>query len=302
MSATSDNPQQEHENYFVPAQSRLPIYTALAMFLFVLGAGVLFNDITAGEPSIGQWIMFGGFLLLAFVLYQWFAIQIRENHAGLVSGQLKHSYVLGMQWFIFSEVMFFLAFFGALFYIRMFVGPWIGGEGAKGVTNYLYEGFQFTWPLLENPDNSKFVGPHEVISPWGLPLINTILLITSSVTLTFAHHALREKDRKKLNIWLALTIALGLIFLVLQAEEYVHAYHDLGLTLASGIYGSTFFILTGFHGAHVTIGTFMLIVMMFRSLKGHFEPQDHFGFEAAAWYWHFVDVVWVCLFVLVYIL
>jgi cytochrome c oxidase subunit 3 len=302
MSAPSDNQVGEHEHYFVPAQSRLPIYTAFAMFLTVFGAANLFNSMTNGTDSNAEWILFIGFCFLAFVLYQWFAAVIRENHAGLVGPQLNRSYVWGMGWFIFSEVMFFAAFFGALFYIRTFVGPWIGGEGDKGVTNYLWEGFQYSWPMLSNPDNEAFVPPNDVIHAWGLPAFNTALLIASSVTLTIAHHALREKNRKKLNIWLGATIVLGLVFLFFQAEEYAEAYGHLGLTLSSGIYGSTFFMLTGFHGAHVTIGTFMLIVQFFRSLKGHFEPEDHFGFEASAWYWHFVDVVWVCLFVFVYIL
>jgi cytochrome c oxidase subunit 3 len=147
-----------------------------------------------------------------------------------------------------------------------------------------------------------FPGPSEVIGPWGLPLINTLLLVTSSFTLTFAHHALRRNQRGPLKLWLGLTLLLGFAFLVLQAEEYIHAYTELGLTLGSGIYGATFFMLTGFHGAHVTIGAIMLTVMFFRVLRGHFTPDDHFGFEAAAWYWHFVDVVWICLFVFVYVL
>jgi len=302
MSASSDNNAQEHEHYFVPAQSRLPIYTAFAMFLTVFGAGTMFNAMQKGVDSVGEWILFAGFVFLALVLYQWFSAIIRENQAGLNGEQLKKSYVWGMGWFIFSEVMFFFAFFGGLFYVRNYVGPWIGGEGAKGVTNTLYEGFQFSWPMLSNPDNAKFVPPTEVIHTWGLPAINTALLITSSVTLTIAHHALRAKKRQALNIWLGATIVLGLVFLYFQASEYAEAYNHLGLTLASGIYGSTFFMLTGFHGAHVTIGTFMLIIQFFRSLKGHFEPEDHFGFEASAWYWHFVDVVWVCLFLFVYIL
>jgi cytochrome c oxidase subunit 3 len=302
MSASSDNQAGEHEHYFVPAQSRLPIYTAFAMFLTVFGAANLFNAMTKGTDSNAEWILLIGFVFLAAVLYQWFAAVIRENHAGLVGPQLNRSYVWGMGWFIFSEVMFFAAFFGALFYIRNFVGPWIGGEGDKGVTNYLWEGFQYNWPMLNNPDNEAFKPPHDVIHAWGLPAINTALLVASSVTLTIAHHALREKKRKNLNIWLGVTIALGLTFLFFQAEEYAEAYGHLGLTLSSGIYGSTFFMLTGFHGAHVTIGTFMLIVQFVRSLKGHFEPDDHFGFEATAWYWHFVDVVWVCLFLFVYIL
>ena len=207
-----------------------------------------------------------------------------------------------MGWFIFSEVMFFAAFFGALFYIRYWAGPWLGGVGEKGVSHLLWPNFEYTWPLLQNPDPQVFPGPSGVIGPWGLPLINTILLVTSSFTLTFAHHALRRNQRGPLKLWLGLTILLGFAFLVLQAEEYIHAYTELGLTLGSGIYGATFFMLTGFHGAHVTIGALMLTVMFFRVLQGDFTPEHHFGFEAAAWYWHFVDVVWICLFIFVYVL
>ncbi|MCH8529965.1 MAG: cytochrome c oxidase subunit 3 [Saccharospirillum sp.] len=289
-----------HEHYYVPAQSRLPLWMAFSMFLTVFGMGGMMVDMTTGRESSSTWIFIAGFALLSFVMYTWFAQAIRENHAGLNSEQLKRSYVWGMGWFIFSEVFFFLAFFGALFYVRVFVGPWLGGEGAKGVSNYLWEGFEFTWPMMSNPDNSIFQAPQAVIGAFGLPLINTIILIASSITLTVAHHALKAEHRKQLNIWLAVTIALAVIFLFLQAMEYVHAYQDLGLTLSSGIYGSTFFLLTGFHGVHVTIGTLMLVIMLIRSLKGHFKPNDHFGFEAAAWYWHFVDVVWVIVFVVVY--
>ncbi len=298
MSATGDN----HDHYFVPTQSRLPIYTAFAMFLTVYGAGSLFNDMTQGKDGNSEWILLAGFLALAYVLYLWFAAVIQENHAGLANDQLNRSYVIGMKWFIFSEVMFFFAFFGALFYVRNLVGPWLGGEGAKGVSNMLWEGFEFSWPLMQNPDNSVFHPPHEIVNPWHLPLINTLLLVASSVTLTFAHHALRADNRKRLIQWLGITIVLGCLFLFFQMAEYIEAYGHLGLTLASGIYGSTFFMLTGFHGAHVTIGTLMLIVQFLRASRGDFEAEDHFGFEASAWYWHFVDVVWLCLFFFVYIL
>ncbi|PTY37574.1 MFS transporter [Saccharospirillum sp. MSK14-1] len=290
-----------HEHYYVPAQSRLPIWMAFAMFLTVFGLGSMMRDMSNGATdSNAQWFFIAGFAVLAFVLYSWFSEVIRENHAGLNSPQLKQSYVWGMGWFIFSEVMFFAAFFGALFYVRNLVGPWLGGEGAKGVSNYLYPGFEFSWPLLNNPDNALFQAPEEVIHAFGLPLINTIILVISSITLTIAHHALRAEHRTQLKVWLGITILLGIAFLILQAEEYIEAYTHLGLTLESGIYGSTFFMLTGFHGAHVTIGTLMLIVQFVRALRGHFKPDDHFGFEASAWYWHFVDVVWLCLFVLVY--
>jgi cytochrome c oxidase subunit 3 len=267
------------------------------------------NDHKAGlDMTTSSWIAFLGFFTLSCVLYNWFATQIRENHQGLPSAQLKRSYVLGMYWFIFSEVMFFSAFFGALFYVRYLSVPWLGGEGDKGVSNMLWPDFVPTWPSIANPDPGRFTNPRESMEWPGfgemlhyLPLWNTILLLTSSVTVHFAHNFLKSGNRKQLTIWLGITVLLGIVFLFLQAEEYIHAYEELGLTLNSGIYGSTFFLLTGFHGFHVTLGAFMLGVMWFRVLKGHFKPEDHFGFEAASWYWHFVDVVWVCLFLFVYI-
>ena len=305
--ATENTP---HEPYYVPEQSRFPIWASLGMAVMVFGLGNLLNDLKAGaDATASGWMAFVGFFILGFTLFQWFSTTIRENHQGLPSAQLKRSYVLGMYWFIFSEVMFFAAFFGALFYVRNFVVPWLGGEGEKGITQMLWPDFVAQWPVIANPDENIFTAPEESMAwgGWGsalayLPLWNTIILLSSSFTLHIAHVALKNNERKKLIGWLAGTVALGVIFLILQWEEYVHAYHELGLTLESGIYGSTFFLLTGFHGFHVTLGAFMLGVMLVRATRGHFKPEDHFGFEAAAWYWHFVDVVWVCLFIFVYIL
>jgi cytochrome c oxidase subunit 3 len=298
-----------YETYYVPEQSKFPIWASFGMFLLVYGLGNMLNDMKAGvDATTSSWMAFLGFFTLACVLYNWFATQIRENHQGLPSAQLKRSYVLGMYWFIFSEVMFFCAFFGALFYVRNYTVPWLGGEGEKGIANMLWPDFTPAWPSIENPDPGRFANPRESMEWPGfgemlhyLPLWNTILLLTSSVTVHFAHNFLKSGNRKQLTIWLGITVLLGIVFLILQAEEYMHAYEELGLTLNSGIYGSTFFLLTGFHGFHVTLGAFMLAVMWFRVLKGHFKPEDHFGFEAASWYWHFVDVVWVCLFLFVYI-
>lgn len=299
----------DYEPYYVPEQSRFPIWASFGMALMVFGFGHVLNDIKADESaSFSSWLAFAGFAVLAVVLFNWFATQIRENHQGLPSAQLKRSYVLGMYWFIFSEVMFFCAFFGALFYVRNLAVPWLGGEGDKGVSGMLWPDFSANWPLVQNPDAGLFANPEESMAWPGfagalgyLPLWNTIILITSSVTVHIAHTALKNDNRSQLKIWLGLSVLLGIVFLFLQVEEYVHAYHELGLTLNSGIYGSTFFLLTGFHGFHVTLGAFMLGVMWLRAMKGHFKAEDHFGFEAASWYWHFVDVVWVCLFLFVYI-
>lgn len=293
-------------SYYVPEQSKLPLFASLGVFLTAFGAGNWING-----NDIGPTIFAAGALVMAFVLWTWFSTVIRENLAGLNSAQLKRSYVWGMSWFIFSEVMFFGVFFGALFYLRVLAVPWLAGEGAKAMTNeLLWKGFEGGWPLLQTPDQAihgeaatKFIGAKEGMSWKGLPLVNTILLLSSSVTVHIAHSALKKANKKVFNVWLALTVVLGAAFLFFQAREYIHAYEELGLTLKAGVYGTTFFLLTGFHGAHVTLGTFMLSVMLCRSVfKGHFKHHDSFGFDAASWYWHFVDVVWVGLFIFVYVL
>jgi cytochrome c oxidase subunit 3 len=292
-----------HEQYYVPAQSKWPIIATLGLLITVFGLGTWFNDLKAERAdSNGPLIFFVGGLFLAYMLFGWFGTVIKESRSGLYSPQMDLSFRWGMSWFIFSEVMFFAAFFGVLFYVRTWAGPWLGGEGDKGIANMLWPGFEYSWPLLNTPDPKLYPAPSGIISAWGLPLLNTVLLVSSSFTLTFAHHALRKNQRKPLTLWLALTLILGAAFLVFQAEEYVHAYSELGLTLGSGIYGATFFMLTGFHGAHVTLGAIMLTVMLVRVMRGHFSPEHHFGFEAAAWYWHFVDVVWIGLFTFVYVL
>lgn len=296
-----------HEIYYVPAESKLPVWLAFGLGIMLYGLAGWMN---AGQQGgHGKEVMLiVGFIVVAIALYRWFAAVIEENHAGLNSSQVKRSYVWGMGWFIFSEVMFFAAFFGALFYIRFLALPWLGGEGEKAITGqYLWPDFTADWAAGTNPHPQWRVPDATLAAPpltqWFayLPFYNTVVLLTSSITIHVAHTALKAGNRAKLNLWLGITVALGILFIFLQAAEYVHAYRDLGLTLDSGIYGSTFFLLTGFHGFHVTLGTFMLIVIMARCLKGHFTKEDHFGFEATAWYWHFVDVVWLGLFLFVYV-
>ena len=301
------------QNYYVPDQSRFPIFMAVSLFLLVMGASSTINNLGNAESN-SVYILYAGFASLFTTLFFWFRQVIKEHLAGLDSNQLKTSYVYGMAWFIFSEVMFFAAFFGALFYVRSFAVPWLGGEGEKGIgvaALDLWDGFESVWPLIETPDKGAayVLAEKSMAWPgWGhalewLPLWNTIVLLSSSVTVHFAHVGLKNGNRKKFNRFLGITVALALIFVGLQAAEYYEAYADYGLTLNSGIYGSTFFMLTGFHGFHVMMGGLMLAIMLARSVfAGHFEDHDHFGFEAASWYWHFVDVVWVMLFLFVYIL
>ncbi len=282
-------------SYYVPESSKWPILGSLALGAMMLGTGVMLVYGSAGMP-----VMLIGLVGILSVMGLWFRDVIKESRGGLYDDQMDRSFRWGMAWFIFSEVMFFAAFFGALFYVRTFALPWLDGEGAKGVASLLWPDFTASWPLL-NPPDSSIAGPTDTFSPWHLPLVNTLILVSSSITLTVAHEALKEGLRETARNWLAGTVLLGLCFITIQGVEYYEAYAHYGITLEAGIYGATFFMLTGFHGLHVIIGTIILAVMLIRVLKGHFSGEDHFGFEAAAWYWHFVDVVWIGLFLFVYV-
>ncbi len=281
------------EHYYVPHDSYWPIVGSVGLLFLMVGVSAWLNGTDAGF-----WIMMGGLGVLVVMLVGWFSAVISESQGGLYNEQVDKSFRMGMFWFIFSEVMFFAAFFGALFYARNMAVPWLGGDSNNFFTNLLlWEGFESTWPT-NGP--GAMGGEYEIMGPFGLPLINTAILLTSSITVTIAHHALIAGKRAVLGTFLALTFILGFIFVYLQAVEYIHAYQDLNLKLTTGIYGSTFFMLTGFHGMHVTIGAIMLTIIWLRVVKGHFTPDKHFAFEATAWYWHFVDVVWIGLYVFVY--
>ncbi|MFS1908835.1 cytochrome c oxidase subunit 3 [Vibrio lentus] len=289
------------EVYFVPHQSHWPLVGAIALFLVAVGAGLTVQHMETDSSGgvFGKAVLFVGFAVLLYMLAGWFSNVITESLSGLYSEQISRSFRQGMSWFIFSEIMFFGAFFGALFYARMISVPWIGGAGNNEMTHeVLWPMFQSIWPLTTTPD-----GVTTQAMPWqGIPLKNTIILLLSSVTLHMAHISLEQNKRMALIVWLEITIVLAGFFLFFQVEEYVHAYQEMGLTLQSGIYGNTFFLLTGFHGLHVCLGTIFLIVLLMRVAKDHFTPKDHFAFQAGSWYWHFVDVVWLGLFVFVYVL
>ena len=291
-----DTPQTTGGKYYVPHDSPWPIYGSATLFVLMIGVCGWLNE------WYGPWLFLLGFAVLLGLFAGWFGTVIGENQKGMYDMQVDKSFRMGMMWFIFSEVMFFAAFFGALFYARQFSVPWLGGDGVKVFNKLmLWKDFENAWPsngpMRVSPRDD---GSFETIPAFGLPAINTAILLTSGVTITIAHHALRENKRAILNIFLAATFLLGFLFVGLQAEEYHHAYTELGLKLSTGIYGSTFFMLTGFHGLHVTIGAIMLLVIWLRTMSGHFTPKRHFAFEAVAWYWHFVDVVWLGLFVFVY--
>jgi len=279
--------------YYIPHGSKWPIIGSISLFTTMLGVASWLNGV-----NVGPYVLIVGLLAVFYMFFGWFGTVIGESQAGMYNAGVDKSFRMGMMWFIFSEVMFFAAFFGALYYARQLSVPWLGGEGSKFLTNfYLWKNYEPAWPT-NGP--AGVGGAFETIPAFGLPAINTAILLTSGVTITIAHHALKAGNRTILKIFLAATFLLGFLFVFLQANEYGEAYKELNLKLSSGVYGSTFFMLTGFHGLHVTIGAIMLTVIWLRTMKGHFTPQHHFAFEGVAWYWHFVDVVWLGLFIFVY--
>jgi len=286
MAHSASTERQAH--YAVPAPMPWPIMGSLSLFLMALGAVFVFNSRTGGWVSIAA-----GFMLLLFMMVRWFGDVIRESEAGKYGRWEDVSFRWGMSFFILSEVMFFGGFFGALWWVRNYSVPDLATIESNAL---MWPGFSAHWPSA----GPGFMETFTPMAAWGLPALNTVLLLSSGVTITLAHWALLANNRSRLLMWQAITIGLGVAFLICQATEYGHAYHELNLKLSTGAYGSTFFMLTGFHGFHVTLGAIMLTVIWFRILKGHFTPDHHFAFEGVAWYWHFVDVVWLGLFIFVY--
>lgn len=280
-----------NSTYYIPHKATWPIIGTVGLMIMLAGFANFLNG-----SSIGQPLMIVGLLVFVAMLVGWFTLQAKESESGMYNHEVGISYRHGMMWFIFSEIVFFAVFFGTLWYTRNLSVPWLG-EGAT--KELLWPSFDAVWPT-NGP--GKVGGEFEPMGAWGLPFVNTLLLLTSGVTCTWAHHGLLAKNRDQLIKGLLATVALGFLFVCFQALEYHEAYSEMGLTLGSGVYGSTFFMLTGFHGFHVCVGAIILSVVLFRSSKGHFSPENHFAFEAAAWYWHFVDVVWLGLFIFVYLM
>lgn len=308
------------QTYYVPEQSKFALITAIFVAFTIIGVAGWFNSMTFGSGGATgfQMAFYGGLIGFLVTLGFWFKQAISENIAGMNSAQLKKSYAIGMLWFIGSEAFFFLSFFGALFYVRVLAGHWLASDSEA----IIWQGFEYNWPMMTTPQDAvgienqaqanigTYTGPeHNMAVPgfaglltW-VPFWNTLCLISSSVTVHIAHVAMKNDDRQKFNLWLGITLLLAFIFVGLQIFEYYEAYAHLGLKLSSGIYGSTFFMLTGFHGFHVCMGAIMLSVQWMRSIfKQHFTHDDCFGFEASSWYWHFVDVVWIGLVLFVYVI
>ena len=280
--------------YFVPHESRHPVMAAIGLFFVILGASQWIN-----AHEWGQYCLAFGLLWLFVVLFQWFRDAISESEGGLYGRKIDLSFRWSMSWFIFSEVMFFGAFFAALWWARAHSVPALGSLDNA----LLWPDFKAVWPSVSPGATASPAGtiePFQTMTPFWLPTINTALLLSSGVTLTIAHHALLSGHRARTIAFMWMTVLLGVVFLFVQGYEYSHAYSELNLKLTSGIYGSTFFMLTGFHGFHVFVGMLMLLFITLRLQKGHFTAERHFGFEGAAWYWHFVDVVWLGLYILVY--
>ena len=292
MSAAAPHGQTPH--YFIPEPSRFPVLLATGLFFVIIGAGQWVNGHGWGAYAVAF-----GMAMWAYILQGWFRQSISESEGGLYSDRIDVSFRWSMSWFIFSEVMFFGAFFGALYWARLHAVPNLGSLDNA----VLWPDFKAIWPSSQagmTGSPAGIVEPFATMGPWPIPTINTALLLTSGVTLTIAHHALLAGQRAKTITWMWITVLLGITFLGFQAYEYMHAYSELNLKLSSGIYGSTFYMLTGFHGFHVLVGMLMLLFITLRLQKGHFTPERHFGFEGAAWYWHFVDVVWLGLYIVVY--
>jgi cytochrome c oxidase subunit 3 len=280
--------------YFVPAPSRHPASVAFGLLLIIFGASHWVNG-----ADWGGWVVLTGFAVWAFVLQQWFRQAVSESEGGLYNKRVDVSFRWSMSWFIFSEVMFFSAFFGALYWVRFHSLPSLGNLDNA----VLWPDFKAIWPSAGvgyTGSPATTVEPFGTMGPWPIPTLNTAILLTSGVTVTIAHHALIANHRARAIVFMWFTVALGITFLGFQAYEYSHAYSELNLKLSSGAYGSTFFMLTGFHGFHVFVGMLMLLFITVRIMRGHFTPDRHFGFEGAAWYWHFVDVVWLGLYIVVY--
>ena len=288
-----------NEAYYIPHKAKWPIYGSIGLFILLAGFANYLNG-----ASYGSTMMVVGLGIIVTMLFGWFGTVITESENGIFNEQVDMSFRWGMAWFIFSEVMFFAAFFGALYYTRILSVPWLAGDESfsGGVTKeFLWKGFEAVWPTNGPlPVGGNEDGKFEPMGAWGLPALNTLILLTSGATVTWAHWGLKENNRAQLIKGLIATVVLGFSFVLFQATEYHEAYTEMGLTLGTGIYGSTFFMLTGFHGLHVTIGAIFLTVVLFRSMKGHFSEKHHFAFEAASWYWDFVDVVWLGLFIFVY--
>ncbi len=287
----------DHAPSAIPEASKWPIIGSIALFFIAIGIISWLHD-----NRTGTYFFFAGSLILSYMLWGWFAEVIKENRTVLYDDeQTRGLFRWGMFWFIISEIMFFAAFFGALFYARVLSVPWLAGEGSGLITHIvLWPNFQDIWPVLNPPDPSKFVGAKGAFDPWRIPALNTLMIIASDISMTWAYWSLLKNRRGQMIAGQIITLICACIFIYLQVLEYGDAFNSKDLFLSSGIYGSTFFMLTGVHATHVIVGIIMVFVMLIRTIKGHFDPQHGFALAATSWYWHFIDFLWIAMFVFVY--
>ena len=296
----ADSHATKNHDYHLVNPSPWPLIGSIGALVMAIGAVVLMRSLGGGAGLLGlhgPWLFYVGFLLVLATMALWWRDVINEANGGDHTAVVRLHLRYGMIMFIASEVMFFVAWFWAYFDASLFPAPVYPINGDTASVVGMVERAAATggvWPPKPTADHTFTA----TFDPWGLPLVNTLILLLSGTTVTLAHHALLENNRKLLVRGLAITVVLGLLFTALQAYEYGHA----AFTYGGHIYGSTFFMATGFHGAHVIIGTIFLAVCLVRAMRGAFTPGQHFGFEAAAWYWHFVDVVWLFLFACIYVI
>jgi cytochrome c oxidase subunit 3 len=275
----ADGHAKPNHDYHLVNPSPWPLTASIAVFFCAVGGIMWMKGMSVGGMKAGGYIFGAAMLTLLYTAAAWWTDVVREAETGDHTRVVQISHRYGMILFIASEVMFFVAWFWAFFDASLFSNQAIQASRVEFTGGH--------WP-------PKGV---EVLDPWHLPLLNTLILLTSGTTVTWAHHALLHDDRSGLKKGLILTIILGAVFSVVQVYEYAHA----PFAFKGSIYGATFFMATGFHGFHVLIGTLFLAVCLIRTLAGHFKPSQHLGFEFAAWYWHFVDVVWLFLFACIYV-
>jgi cytochrome c oxidase subunit 3 len=301
----------KHHDYHLVNPSPWPLTSSLSALVMAIGAIVWMRSMNDGAGLFGlngPYLFAAGLLGVAASAFFWWRDVIREGVRGDHTPVVQLHFRYGMILFIASEVMFFVAWFWAYFDASLFpagVHELLNSTDVVGMVTrdqltgghwppVAVDGTGVTIPASGAPTPGVF---EHTFDPWHIPLLNTLILLTSGVTVTWAHHALLHDNRRSMIIALVLTVALGMTFTFFQGYEYMHA----AFSYAGHIYGSTFFMATGFHGAHVIIGTIFLLVCLFRAMGGAFTPKAHFGFEAAAWYWHFVDVVWLFLFACIYV-
>ena len=290
---------EKNEKYYIPNSSPYPLVGTIGIFLLLFG---FVNWIH--EETWGMYCALAGLIIFIGVLCFWFRRIIKEYRTGLsTAAQVQRAYRWGVFWFLFTEALFFFGLFFALFYVQVFGIKWLAGEGHGAVTHLmLWPNFQHGWPVMSLPNPNQYTGPAEGPNPWGIPLLNTLVILISVFTITMARKATFEMKRKKMLSYQMATILLAVVFLVLQGFEYYYAYTEEMLKLGSGIYGNIFYFMTGFDGLHVVAGIIMLLVIFFRMKRGDYDSQRNLGVRLISWYWYFVAIVWILLFLFLYII